>query len=213
MTQQETPPVVAESEPDGAALQPASLLTVAREVRQEAQDVDGAWRYHLGRAKKWDRVAALTRLLIALVSGVSAITAVADDTRVAVGFAILTALIAAINAGYSPAELAKRHREAAVGYGTFRRALNEYSWKLADQLDEPRMAYASAEDAEATRKQRATELRAAWLAFRGLRQEISQIDAAAPSVYVDRSQDALDALGQAINAAENREPARTASAD
>jgi hypothetical protein len=94
-------------------------------ARIQGEEANVRWRYdrHDVAASRWNSVAGWTKLIIAFSAGVSTISLFANSDVLATTFAIVTALIAALNAAFNPAEAANAHREAARAYGRLRRPL------------------------------------------------------------------------------------------
>lgn len=115
-----TPEVTEPANPD---VMRAQIETARRDVTQRAFNHDRA-------GGRYEAFARWLRLLVTLASGVSALTVIADSGEAATIFALLTALFAAINAGFSPPETAKAHRDAARGYARLRRPIEELRYRL-----------------------------------------------------------------------------------
>jgi len=110
--------------------QPNTAESLRHEIAWEAENI--VWRTgrHEQLAYRWDSVVSWTRVVVTLTSGISAISIVGDSITVATVFAIITAAVAAVNAGFAPPETAKKHRDAARAYGHLERPLQELLVKL-----------------------------------------------------------------------------------
>ena len=76
---------------------------------------------------RWRRTAIALAWFTAVLAAVSGITAITSNEQIAIGLALATALAAATNAALNPADVARRHRTAAL-------ALRRLSNRLVDIL-------------------------------------------------------------------------------
>ena len=156
------------NDPDSARSQIAAEYATVRERSDE----------HTWRAANWDTLASWLRMIVTLTAGISALSVFADNNMVAAIFASITALVAAVNAGFNPPEKAKLHRDAARGYGRSVRPLHE----LLHALDTPRTAGKRAHEGHVSTTDgiiRAEKLPAAWEDFLLHQEQIERIEESA----------------------------------
>jgi hypothetical protein len=83
-------------------------------------------RIHGRRALWWQRAATPLAFVTAILAALSGLSIVSDSHRLAVGFGIATAVVAAINLALQPGETAKSHRAAAIGYERLARDIDDF---------------------------------------------------------------------------------------
>jgi hypothetical protein len=149
---------------------------------------------HARIATFWESVASWTRMTVSLTAGVSAISIFADNTVVAATFVVITALVTALNAGFSPSELAKKHRDASRGYGHLERPLADLAWALessAETVYVPVTGHDQGAEYDAGYyttdwSLSAEERDSIWREFVGMRERIEALNESAPPLSTDR---------------------------
>ena len=169
--------------------QPNNPISVRQQI--EAEQMLVAWRNfrHSSLAARWEAAASWTRVVVTLTSGISALSVLADSTAMATVFAVVTAAVAALNAGFNPSESAKKHRDSAREYGHLIGPLRQLVFKMDEfygfqKLEtlydstqgvyyEAPMEYSPAEK---------EELRDVWDAYCAIRAKIETIADSEPSL-------------------------------
>jgi hypothetical protein len=91
-------------------------------MASQVNDVRGRHEVLAGR---WSFVAGWTRLIVALAASLSTISVLANDEVAALVFSLSTAVVAALNAAFDPADAAKAHRTAAAAFSHAFRELDD----------------------------------------------------------------------------------------
>lgn len=96
---------------------PSLVPSSFREMNARAQGVyflvDQARRAHEARTLRWSQVSTWTKLIVAVVAAVSAVSLIADNATLTAVLAITTAVASAISAAVDPARRASEHTRAA----------------------------------------------------------------------------------------------------
>lgn len=167
--------------------QPNTPQSVREQIAWDADTMFHCTLHHDKLATRWEQVTSWTRTVVTLTSGISALTILADSITAATVFAIMTACIAALNAGFSPPDRAKAHRDAAREYGHLVRPLGELLYKLDQTVYVSQSAHTSSGTAYdagfyATYQMSDRELRDVWECFGELRNRIEKVDDTAPGL-------------------------------
>jgi len=202
------------SKPAGPTL-PRTPEYAASQIGWECGNVQWRSDRHSRHANFWETVTSWTTVIVTLTAGISALSVFANSTVMASVFAAITALIAAINAGFNPSDRAKKHRDAARAYGHLERPLAELFYKLESYrqteyhsqtaYDQETQSYHDAGFYQTVDFTVPSEdLGDIWLAFLKDRERIESIDETAPTLN-SRDQAAL-MKEQRVDAALARDP-------
>lgn len=111
---------------------PSELLGQVQMLHSATSDV--ATRHQV-IGSRWDVVDSWGRLVTALAASLSALTLFADNKAATATFAIAAAVVASLNAAWTPADRAERHRKTYKDYVALERPLAELGFLLHDRTD------------------------------------------------------------------------------
>lgn len=171
--------IPAETSADISKAPPPPRMDVEMDANQMYREAFEAWKstHGLRRAYTrsgdgWASVDSWSRLVVAFTATLGTVTIFANNENWAAVFAVVTALVAGLNAAFNPPERARLHRELAKSYAAQTRPLEELVSILESRRTMTGIPAGAFSD---------EQLRGLWARYLDIQSLLDRIDQRAPS--------------------------------